>query len=260
MHAVAKLDKKKKTLQQHRIKSLSFARFIPNLITLAAVCIGLSAIQFSLKGRWEIAVLSIFFAGLLDGMDGRVARILGSPSKFGAELDSLADFCNFGVSPAVVLYLYGLDQLGRIGWAVCLFYVMCMALRLARFNTLIDAPEESQPLSSRFFMGTSAPVTAMLVLLPMIIDFQIAPNHLSSVFSAVLMLAIGFLAVSKIPTFSFKGGNVPKKYVLPLFLFSLSTLAGLVMFTWFTLTFIGFIYMALIPLSILAAKKESAEK
>lgn len=257
---MVKSDKKKKTLPQKKIKSLSFARFIPNLITLAALCIGLSAIQFSLKGRWEVAVLSIFVAGILDGMDGRVARILGSPSKFGAELDSLADFCNFGVSPAVVLYLYSLNQLGRIGWAVCLFYVMCMALRLARFNTLIDTPEEDKPLSSKFFMGTSAPVTAMLVLLPMVVDFQIGSDHLPPFVSALLMLAIGFLAVSKVPTFSFKGGNVPKKYILPLFLFTLSLLAGLVMFTWFTLTFTGLLYLALIPISIREAKKESVQK
>ncbi len=257
---MAKSDKTESTLSQKKLKSLPFTRFIPNLITLAALCIGLSAIQFSLNERWEIAVLSIFVAGLLDGMDGRVARILNSPSKFGAELDSLADFCNFGFAPAVVLYLYGLNQLGRIGWAVCLFYVMCMALRLARFNTLIDVPEKNQPLSSKFFMGTSAPVTAMLVLLPMIIDFQIAPNHLPDFISALLMVAIGCLAVSKIPTFSFKGGHIPRKYILPLFLFTLGTLAGLVMFTWSTLTFVGILYVSLIPISARQAKKEAAGK
>ena len=257
---MAKPDKIKSVLGQKSLKSLPFTRFIPNLITLAALCIGLSAIQFSLNARWEIAVMSIFVAGLLDGMDGRVARILNSPSKFGAELDSLADFCNFGFAPAVVLYLYGLNHLGRIGWAVCLFYVMCMALRLARFNTLIDTPEQNKPLSSKFFMGTSAPVTAMLVLLPMIIDFQIAPHYLPAVFSALLMVAIGCLAVSKIPTFSFKGGNVPRKHILPLFLFTLGTLAGLVMFTWSTLTLIGILYVALIPISARQAKKESADK
>lgn len=247
-------------VQSKKLKSLPFTRFIPNLITLAALCIGLSAIQFSLNSRWETAVLCIFVAGLLDGMDGRVARILGSPSKFGAELDSLADFCNFGFAPAVVLYLYALNQLGRIGWVICLFYVMCMALRLARFNTLIDIPESDKPLSSKFFMGTSAPVTAMLVLLPMIIDFQISPAQLPAFISAVLMLGIGFLAVSKVPTFSFKGGNVPRKFVLPLFLLILSLLAGLVMYTWFTLTIMGVVYVSLIPVSAKSAKKEQQNK
>ena len=135
------------------LKSLPFNRFLPNLVTLATLCAGLSAIRLGLVQKWEHAVLAIVIAAILDGMDGRIARFLGTTSRFGAELDSLADFCNFGVAPALLVYLYALQTLDRFGWLICLFFTICMALRLARFNAFLEETPPPLFATGKFFMG-----------------------------------------------------------------------------------------------------------
>jgi CDP-diacylglycerol--serine O-phosphatidyltransferase len=248
--------RKKKRLSRVRLKpkltGLPFQKFIPNLLTLTALCAGLTSIRFALESRWETAVILIFVSIILDGMDGRVARLLGSTSKFGAELDSFADFCNFGIVPGVVIYLYALKDLGRFGWSFVLFYTICMVLRLARFNTLIDSP-----VKSNFFVGVSAPFGALLALMPMMTQFQLEEAYsIPPLFYGIeLSIVSGFL-ISRIPTFALKNGRVPKIWILPIFIGVGLGMASLIAFPWATLTLGGVLYLASIPFSIRASKKE----
>ena len=248
--------KKKKPvkLTQQRLKNLPFNKFIPNLITLTTLCAGLSAIRFGLLQKWEHAVFAIVIAAILDGMDGRVARFLGTASRFGAELDSLADFCNFGVAPAILVYLYKLQDLDRFGWLICLFFAICMALRLARFNAFLDETPPPLFATGKFFMGIPAPAGGLLACLPMILDFQFAPIPMPMVFHVLIPLMTAFFLVSRIPTFSFKKGGVPPRLVLPIFILAGIIVASFVMAPWLILTLIGIAYLGLIPISIRSYK------
>src|SRR5260221_6827171 len=154
-----------------RISGLSLNRMIPNILTLLALCAGMTAIRFAINGKFEAAVIAIIVAGVLDGLDGRVARLLKSTSPFGAQLDSLSDFICFGVAPATVVYLWTMESLGSIGWALSVFFAMCCALRLARFNTQLDV--ELPPYASYFFTGIPAPGGAGLALVPMYLAFEV---------------------------------------------------------------------------------------
>src|SRR6476619_5095823 len=153
-----------------RIAPFSVNRMVPNILTLLALCAGMTAIRFAVKGQFEYAVFAIIAAGVFDGLDGRLARLLKATSSFGAELDSLADFVSFGVAPAAVLYLWTMPQLNSIGWAIGLFYAVCCALRLARFNTQLTA--EPPPWRANFFSGAPAPAGAGLLMLPMFVSFE----------------------------------------------------------------------------------------
>src|ERR1043165_3042887 len=150
-------------MRRNRLRDHSINRLIPNMLTLFALCAGLSSIRFAMDARWEHAVLAILFAAIFDALDGRIARLLDSTSKFGAELDSLSDFISFGVAPAMILYLWALDQSGRIGWGLFLVFSACTALRLARFNTKLDNTD-LPAWTSRFFTGVPAPAGAALAL------------------------------------------------------------------------------------------------
>jgi CDP-diacylglycerol--serine O-phosphatidyltransferase len=199
--------------------------------------------------------VAVLFAGFLDAMDGRLARLLGSSSRFGAELDSFSVFISFGVSPAVVLYLLGMNQWGEIGWGVCLFFAVCMALRLARFNTL--SIEGTVPSWSQgFFTGVPAPAAAFLGLMPIMLqqccDFYVFK---SPVFYACIILVTGVLMISRIPTYSLKKISIPQKYVLPLILLVIIVAICLYSHPWLTLSMIGVAYLALIPLSMHSYKK-----
>jgi CDP-diacylglycerol--serine O-phosphatidyltransferase len=233
-----------------RITGLPFNKLIPNILTLLALCAGLTAIRFGLHQKWQEAVLSILLAGVLDGLDGRVARLLQGTSKFGAELDSLSDFVSFGVAPAMLLYFWSMQRAGGIGWAVVLLYAVCMALRLARFNTMLGQPDLPS-WAYNFFTGVPAPAAAGLVLLPMMASFQIEAegifDHPAMV--GVILVGVSFLMVSKIPTYSGKRFKVPHNYVLPLLLVIGLLAAFLVTAPWSTVTAISLIYAATIPLS-----------
>lgn len=233
-----------------RLQRLSIGHLIPNLLTVAALCAGLSAIRFAFLGRWEMAVFMVIVAGVLDGLDGRMARLLGVTSKFGAELDSLADFVSFGVAPGMVIYLWTMDQFGGIGWALALAYAVCCALRLARFNTALGDPNPP-PWSRYYFTGVPAPAGAGLVLLPMMLTFEVGPGFFDrpSVSAAALVL-VGFLMVSRLPTFSLKQVRIPSQFMLPALLMAGLLTAALVSAPWTTFVCIGAVYLASIPVSI----------
>ena len=254
-------------LRQRRrrtLKGLSFNRLIPNILTLVSLCAGLTAMRFGFDGKWKLAVLAILIAAILDGLDGRIARILKGASKFGAELDSLADFVSFGVAPAAMLYLWTMKDAGRFGWILVLLFSVCCVLRLARFNTLLEEPD-LPPWAHNFFAGVPAPMGAGLVLLPMILSFQIEAgffNH--SVVVGVFLVVVSALLVSRIPTFSFKRFKVPNPWVLPTMLIVGLLAALLVTAPWITMSLILILYIASFPFSIrsyrqLALKAQEAQ-
>lgn len=232
-----------------RIAGLSFNRLIPNILTVLALCAGLTAIRFGLHGKWEAGVVAILLAGILDGLDGRIARLLQGTSKFGAELDSLSDFVSFGVAPAMLLYFWTMQTAGGFGWALVLLFSVCCALRLARFNTMIGQPDPP-PWAYNFFIGVPAPAAAGLVLLPMMITFQAGRGFFDHpLVVSFFLVGVSFLMVSKIPTFSFKRFRVPMGYVLPTLLFVGLLAAFLVTEPWPTISLLGVIYLASIPIS-----------
>ena len=238
-----------------RMSGLSINRLIPNILTLLALCAGLTAIRFGLHGRWQLAVASVLLAGILDGLDGRVARLLQGTSKFGAELDSLSDFVCFGVAPALLLYLWAMERAGGIGWALALLYAVCCALRLARFNTMMGAAD-MPPYAYNFFVGVPAPAAAGLVLLPMILEFRIGPGIFDQPpVVAVALLGVSFLMVSQVPTFSAKRVRIPHRWVLPMLLVVGVATAFLVSEPWLTLAALGLIYLGLIPISVRAFRR-----
>jgi CDP-diacylglycerol--serine O-phosphatidyltransferase len=237
------------TSRKRRFKVVSLSTLIPNLITVMALCSGLTGIRFALQERWEFAVGAIAVAAVLDTLDGRMARLLNGQSKFGAELDSLADFISFGVSPAVILFLWSTQDVSGFGWMCALFYATCMALRLARFNTKLDEVDPP-PFASRFFTGVPAPAAAGLGCLPLILSFVIGEGVLSHpIFVAIWMVLIGLMMVSSIPTYSFKGTRLPQKLMLPLLVIAGLVIAGFLSEPWMTLGGIIIAYLVTTPLS-----------
>ncbi|WP_085904361.1 CDP-alcohol phosphatidyltransferase family protein [Kiloniella majae] len=199
--------------RRRRLHGFSVNRLIPNAITLMALCSGLSAIRAALESNWKLAVIGIVVAMILDGLDGPVARLMKGTSEFGAQLDSLADFVNFGVVPSLVIYLWAMDGTGGLAWAVSLFFAVCCGMRLARFNTsLLD--ENPPPWASKFFTGIPAPCGAGLVLIPVVLSFELGDDILrSSILNGVVLVAVGALFVSTIPTYSSKRIRIPRRYV-----------------------------------------------
>lgn len=223
---------------------------VPNAITAAALCCGLTGIRFAIAQDWENAVLAVILAGLLDGIDGRIARLLKAQSRFGAELDSLADNVSFGVAPALILYLWSLQQLPRLGWFAALAFAIACALRLARFNARIDLADEPRK-EAGFLTGVPAPVGAGLVFLPMYLWFVSGLEHLRNpLLVSAWLVAIGFLLISSVATMSW-GKLRPRKHVR-LEVIALAGLLGAAMLTerWWTLAVICVVYLALLPLGM----------
>lgn len=250
-----------KMIRPPRIPGLSINRLIPNILTLLALCAGLTSMRFGLHGSWEKAVLAIILAGVFDGLDGRVARMLQGTSKFGAELDSLSDFVSFGVAPAMVLYFWTMQGAGGLGWALVMLYTVCCGLRLARFNTMLGQAD-LPPYAYNFFTGVPAPAAAGVVLLPMVASFEFDGGFFKSpTVVAVFLLGVSFLMVSTIPTFSFKKVRIPNAWVLPILLIIGLLAAFLVTEPWKTLAAIGTLYLLMIPLSVRSFRrlKEQAE-
>src|SRR5882724_12240578 len=184
-----------------RLRGFSINRLIPNVLTLAALCSGLTAIRFALHEQFPLAVVAIIVAAIFDALDGRVARRLGVTSRFGAELDSLSDFLCFGVTPALVLYMSSLKDAGALGWVVTLMFPMCSALRLARFNTALDADTPPPAWTGAYFTGVPAPAGALLALIPLVVSFEIEaawPRH--PVVVGLALVFVGGLMVSRLPT------------------------------------------------------------
>jgi CDP-diacylglycerol--serine O-phosphatidyltransferase len=236
-----------------RFKSIPVRVLLPNLITLLALCSGVTAIRLGIEGRYELAVGCVILAIVLDAVDGRLARLLKGSSRFGAELDSLADFVNFGVAPAVLVHLWSLHYLRNLGWIVSLALAVCCALRLARFNVAIDDPDKPAWTMS-FFTGVPAPAGAGLSMLPMYLGFLGLPTNAETSAKIVLpyIASIALLMVSRVPTFSGKtfGQRVNRDMALPILGIAAFTVAMLIAFTWEVLTFFAFLYLAMLPFGI----------
>jgi len=235
-----------------RLRDIPLRTIFPNLLTLLAICSGLTSIRFAIDGRIELAVAAIIFAGFLDGIDGRVARFLKSTSRFGAEMDSLADFVNFGVAPAMLLYFTLLSEVRSIGWIAALIYASCACLRLARFNVMLDNPNAPEWLS-RFFTGVPAPAGAVIGLLPVYLMLMGVEKTEGFAWLATgFTLVAGFFMVSNVPTFS--GKNITTKirrdFVLPVMILAVFMAAFLFSYPWTMLTVIALGYLASIPFSM----------
>jgi CDP-diacylglycerol--serine O-phosphatidyltransferase len=235
---------------RRRFKPVPVRTLLPNLITLLALCAGLTAIRMSVEGRLELALAAIVFAAMLDGIDGRVARMLKGTSRFGAELDSLADFVNFGVAPGLILYFWGLQELKSVGWIAAMVFAICAALRLARFNVMID--DQNKPAwAPNFFTGIPAPAGAITVLLPIYLNLLGLPNGLVTAWVVLFYtLTIALLMVSRLPVFSGKrvGKRVPPEGVLPVFVAAVLFVALLISYPWIVLTLGTLAYLVCLPI------------
>ena len=257
-------------MRRTRLRDHSINRLIPNMLTLFALCAGLTSIKFALDAnalmnvtaftdpaavadaaarKWELAAIAIIVAAVFDALDGRIARLLDSTSKFGAELDSLSDFIAFGVAPSVILYVWTMEQAGRIGWGCTLLFSACMALRLARFNTKLDNADVPA-WTMRFFTGVPAPAGAGLVLMPLIAYNEFGSGIVDSPWLVgTWMVIVSGLLVSRIPTFSFKRLAITQRWVLPAMVIVTVFVALLVSETWNTALAVGALYLASIPFS-----------
>lgn len=242
---------------RHKLTSLPFRKIAPNIVTMLALCAGVTSIRYSIQEDWAKAVICIFFAAFFDGLDGRVARMLKGSTRFGAELDSLSDFVSFGVAPAILLYQWSLFDLPKFGWFFCLLMSIGMAMRLARFNTMLD--EEPQPeYWQHFFVGVPAPAAAALVMMPVMISFDFPEVTIvrSHGFCATLLCIVAFLMVSRIPTFSTKKLKVPTWLFIPLMLFVALFASFIITQPWFTLGTLTLLYALSIPVGIFVFVKE----
>jgi len=236
--------------RRRRFRPVPFRMIAPNMITLLALCLGLTAIRLAFEGRFEPAVIAVVVAAVLDGIDGRVARLLKGTSRFGAELDSLADFVNFGCAPALILYGFSLHNLRSVGWIVALVFAIAMALRLARFNAMLDDP--NRPDWKRdFFVGMPAPAGALTAMLPLYLNFLgLGLETWGTLLIMAYVMGIALLVVSTVPTFSGKtwGKRVPRDWVVPLFLVIVIGFGLVISFPFEAMVAISLVYLAMLPL------------
>ncbi|WP_315920714.1 CDP-diacylglycerol--serine O-phosphatidyltransferase [Mesorhizobium sp. SP-1A] len=229
----------------------------PNLVTVLAICAGLSGIRFGFEGRFESAVVMVLIAAFLDGIDGRLARLLKATSKFGAQMDSLADIVNFGVAPALVLYAYLLDRVGSLGWIATLLFAIACGMRLARFNVLDEAHDQPD-WQSDYFVGVPAPAGALLVMLPLYIAFLgVHPTRTMAMIGTAYTVLVAFLLVSRLPVYSGKSLKIPGDRVLLVILAVVLYFLLLASYPWYTLTASAFAYLAFLPLSMRAYSRRA---
>lgn len=236
---------------RRRFQAVPLRVLLPNLVTLLALCAGLTGIRMAIEGRLELSLGAIVLAAVLDGLDGRLARMLQGTSRFGAELDSLSDFVCFGVAPGLVLYMWGLETLGSVGWIAALAFAICAALRLARFNVMLEDPSKP-PFAADFFTGVPAPAGAICVLLPVYLELVGLPRLVASpAVAAFYCLGMALLMVSKVPAFSGKrlGARIPRDKVMPLFVCVVLFVAVLVTWPWAVLSIVCAAYLAALPFS-----------
>jgi CDP-diacylglycerol---serine O-phosphatidyltransferase len=241
-------------LPKRRFRRIPVRTLVPNIITLLALCAGLTAIRMAFENRYVLALAAIVFAAFLDGIDGRLARFLKGTSRFGAELDSLADFVNFGVAPALILYFWGLHALKSAGWIAAMVFAICAALRLARFNVMVDDPDKPA-WASNFFVGIPAPAGAITVLLPIYVALLGLPrSELLNWLTLVYTLAIASLMVSRLPVFSGKrvGTRVPPEMVGPAVVVAVLFIALLIAYPWIILTAGTLAYLGALPFGYLS--------
>ena len=260
-----------------RLQGQSFNRLIPNILTMLGLCAGLMAMRFALEDRWEPAAGLIILAGAIDGLDGRLARLLKATSRFGAEFDSLADFLSFGVAPAMVLYLWTMHDYRGLGFVPCVLFAVCMSLRLARFNAALDAgpvpltgPAPKPAYAQSFFTGVPAPAGALLAMFPVFASLAFSGWGLTGlaeavrhpIFVGIVLTVTALLLVSTLPTWSFKNFKIRRDYVLPLLLSVGAYAALLVSEPWAALAAAGLLYSGMLPFSMrsyLRLKREAEE-
>ena len=229
---------------------------LPNMFTLIGVCIGLSSIKFALDEKFTLSIIAIIVAAIIDGLDGRIARLIQGTSKVGKELDSLTDVISFGVAPAFIMYFWKLNELGRIGWLICLIYVVCVALRLARFN--VNTGKEPS-WRDNFFEGVPSPAGGVIVLMPLIYslsDIQIL-NINQSFFVPILFVVVSILLISKVPTYALKKISVPRNMTIFLLLAVVLYFGLLLIYTFNAIVISGLIYFIMIPVSFIHYNKLS---
>ncbi len=247
-------------LRPARLKGLSLNNLLPNMLTMLNLASGMTAMRFAIDAHWKEAVLAIAAGALFDMLDGRIARMLNAQSKFGEELDSLADVVSFGVAPALILYLWTLHDARSIGWIVALVLGGCAALRLARFNTMLGAAAEKPPFAYNYFTGVPVPAGAFLALLPLIATLEVGPEIFDRPWIVVpWTLLVSGLMISAIPTFSMKGLRIPQRFVVFVLLGVGVAAAALVSAPWTTLAFVGLAYIVSVPFSARRYKVLEAE-
>jgi len=230
---------------------LSLRAMLPNAITAAALCSGLTAVRFAIDENWAFAVFAIFVAGLLDGLDGRIARLLNAQSRFGAELDSLADALSFGMAPALIIFLWSLNDLSRFGWFAALAFAICCALRLARFNAQIDVEDQPHKLAG-FLTGVPAPVGAGLALTPLCLWIETGMDIFRDpVFNALWVAVIGVLFISNMATLSWTAIRPQRDIRIWLIALAAIAFAGFMLEPWWTLTSMSAVYLALMPYALI---------
>ncbi len=237
---------------RQKLTELPFRKIAPNIVTMLALCAGVTSIRYSVQADWVKAVVCIFLAAFFDGLDGRVARMLKGSTKFGAELDSLSDFVSFGVAPAILMYQWTLHDFPRLGWFFCLLFSCGMAMRLARFNTMLE--EEPQPeYWHHFFVGVPAPAAAALGIMPVIMSFD-NPEYSAflhdNYFCAAVMCIVSLLMVSRIPTISTKKWRVPSYMFVPMMLLVVLFVSFIISTPWLTLGTMVCLYALSIPLGV----------
>jgi CDP-diacylglycerol---serine O-phosphatidyltransferase len=241
--------------RRRRLRAQPLIHLVPNIFTVMSLCAGLTAIRYGLDQRFELALILLVVAGILDGLDGRSARLLKITSKLGAELDSLADFLSFGVAPAVLVYLWTLNQVKGVGWSLALLFATCCALRLARFNTELE--DNKQPTwMSRFFTGMPAPAAAGCMIMPMLATFALGQSWPRSWWlNAAVALVVAVLMVSRVPTFSIKMivVRVKPQWILPTLIGVGLLAAALLNAPWLTLLGVGVAYLVSLPVSVVVA-------
>ncbi|MBP9791921.1 MAG: CDP-diacylglycerol--serine O-phosphatidyltransferase [Rickettsiales bacterium] len=244
----------KQKMSVPKLRVFPLYKLLPSIITLTAVCFGLTAVKCALDTKWESSIILLLLAAFLDGMDGRVARYLKVTSDFGAELDSLADFCNFGIAPGLVLYMWAADDLDvrKIGWGVVLVFAMCCAVRLARFNTN-QRKKDSAESEGLFFTGIPAPIGGILLIMPIISSFefkQVLELLKMPLILGIYMIAIALAMASRIPTFAIKKMSVSQENVALFLAFIGFVIAGLLIKPWLTITVMSVLYLFSIPYSV----------
>ena len=226
-------------------KQLSFVQLLPNVLTIIAICAGLTAIQQAVFGHYQQAVVLVLLAAVLDGLDGRLARALNSDSAIGAELDSLADFANFGVAPGLVVYLWALQDLKRFGWIAVMVFAVCCVVRLARFN--VANKSENHDTKDGYFVGVPAPAGALLVMAPMYLDFAFPQTpHMSSALVSIWMILIGWSLISRVPTWSFKAVSIRREHTRFLLVGIAFLGAAMLTFTWLSLAGLCLAYAGMV--------------
>jgi len=233
---------------QEELHEQTLGRFVPSGLTLLGLCSGTTAIRFALNGNWKAAVIAIIVAAVLDTLDGKVARLLGADSKFGAQLDSLADLVSFGIAPSVLVYMWTLYHAGGAGWTIALIFCVCCAIRLARFN--IETVEAEDPeAANAHFTGVPTPAAACMILLTMLLSFQFKDTFLANpILNGAIVSVVSLLMVSRLPTLSFKNFHLPRRLRILAVVAAAGVLTAAVLWPWATLSIALILYILTLPL------------